>query len=446
MSLGKNFNPARILVLSFLGVILIGTILLTLPSASNDGMRTSFLPALFTAISATTITGLVVVDTAHTWSGFGLTVILCLIQIGGLGFMSVLTVFFFIMRKKIGLSQRLLMMQTMSLHDIQGVVRVLRRVLFGTFIFQVIGAFILSTRFIPKYGFSRGVGTSVFHAVSAFCNAGFELKEEAFTSINNYSGDPVVNITIILLVLIGGLGFFVWEDIWHSRSIRKLQVHSKLVLASSFWLVVSGWLFYFFVEHGNPYTIGDMSTGDAILSSLFQAVMPRSGGMAIIEQSSFYGVSKAMTILLMLIGGSAGSTAGGIKNVTVTILFLAAIGTLRGKSRLSVFGRTIPAPQIIGALSIAVLVPTLCLIGAIVIACIQPELSFSSILFEAASAITTCGLSQGITPYLAPVSQIIIMLLMIFGRIGIMTLGMAIFFNRSKTEKTKHPDTWIIIG
>ena len=446
MPFRKFFNPARILVLGFLSVIIIGTFLLTLPAASRKGVEVPVLSALFTAVSASTITGLVVMDTAQTWSVFGLTVILCMIQMGGLGFMSVITVFFFMMRKKIGLSQRLLMMQTMSLHDIQGVVRLVRHVLFGTLFFQGFGALLLWTRFGPNYGLLRGLGMSIFHAVSAFCNAGFDLMDGEFTSLTEYFADATVSIVITALVFIGGLGFFVWEDIWRNHNFRKLHVYSKLVLVSSFCLVVGSGVFYFFAERTNPYTFGAMSIPDAVLSSIFQAVMPRSGGLATVNQASLRGVSQMFTIILMLIGGSAGSTAGGIKNVTVTILILSALASLRGKSRTSVFGRTLPAPQILSALSIAVLVLTLCVGGAVVIAFIQPELGFTGILFETTSAIATCGLSLGTTPALKPVSQVIIMLFMLFGRVGIMTLGMAVFFNRNKTEKIKYPDTWVIIG
>ena len=442
----KNLNPARILVLGFFAVILCGALLLYLPIASKGGAEVPIMTALFTAISATTITGLVVVDTAHTWGVFGLAVILCLMQIGGLGFMSVITVFFFLMHKKIGLTQRMLMVQTMSLHDMQGVVRLIRHVMVGTVFFQSVGVLALLTRFAPMYGFWGGLGRSVFFAVSAFCNAGFDLVDRTYAASPYYFNDWVITITVISLVLIGGLGFFVWEDIWRSRRFGKFHIHTKLVLVSSLLLVVIGALFYFFAENKNPGTFGGLTRPDMLLASLFQTSMTRSGGLAMASQSSLRGVSQMMTILLMLVGGSAGSTAGGIKNVTVAILVLSAINRLRGKNLLSIFGRTIPASQILSALSIAVVVIALCFTGAVFISFTQPGLPFAGILFETASAIATCGLTQGITPLLEPPAQIVIMFLMLFGRVGIMTLGMAVFMGRGKTEKIKYPDAWVIIG
>jgi len=429
-------------VLGFFAVIGVGTALLLSPMAAHE--EVSFLEALFTAVSATTITGLVVVDTAQTWTIFGLAVILIMIQIGGLGFMSVITVFFFMMHKKIGLSQRLLVMQTMSLHDMQGVVKLIKHVLIGTIMFQTVGAIVLFARFAPSYGIRRAFGLSVFHAVSAFCNAGFDLMVD--NSLTAYFGDRIITIVIAALVFIGGLGFFVWEDIWRNRKFRRLHIHSKLVLISSFWLVLVSGLFYFFAERQNMATFGGMAALDTFLAILFQTVMPRSGGLIMVEQGHLRDVSQAFTTLLMLIGGSAGSTAGGIKNVTVLILALSAISSLRGRTKLFVFGRTIPTTQVLNALSIASLVLMLWICGAIIIAFAQPELPFSAVLFETASAIATCGLSIGITAYLTSFSQAVLILLMLFGRLGIMTLGMAVFFNRNKLEKTKYPDTWVIVG
>ncbi|MCL2030794.1 MAG: potassium uptake protein, TrkH family [Oscillospiraceae bacterium] len=441
------FSPARVMALGFLAVILAGALLLRLPVSSRGETAVPFLTALFTAASATCVTGLVAADTALTWSVFGQAVILCLIQIGGLGFMSVTTIFFFLMNKKIGLSQRLLIVQSLSLHDMQGVVRLLRRVLLGTFMFEGLGAAVLWLRFLPEYGAWKGLGMGLFHSVSAFCNAGFDLMGGGgpFSSLSAYAGDAVVAVTVTLLVFIGGLGFFVWGDIGNVRRFAKLHLHSKLVLAVSFWLIAAGWVFFYFAERTNPGTIGGLSFPDAALASLFQAVTPRSGGFSVVSQASLTGVSKMAVIVLMLIGGSAGSTAGGIKNVTAGILFLSALHSLRGRHRLSVFGRTVPAPQIISALSILVLALTLTAAGSAAIALLQPELAYGDILFETVSAIATCGLSQGITPALAPASLAVIMLLMFFGRVGIMTLGMAAFLKRGGADKTRHPDTWVMM-
>ena len=443
----KRFSPARILVLGFVTVIIIGALLLSIPISSRSGTRVEFLTALFTSASATCITGLTVTDTALTWSLTGRIIILCLIQLGGLGFMSVASVFFSVMHKKINLSQRLLIMHSLNLNDVRDIIQLVWHVIIGTFVFETAGAVALWTRSFPEYGLMKGLGMGVFHSVSAFCNAGFDLMGEKgeFSSLRAYSGDTTVMIVIILLVIIGGLGFFFWEDVWHSRCFKKLHLHSKMVIVTSGSLLLLGWIFFYLSERKNPLTIGNMSLPNALFASLFQSVMPRSGGFSIVDQNMLAGVSKMTATILMFIGGSAGSTAGGIKNVTAGILFLSAINALRGKPGVSVFKRTIPPRQIVSAISIMIMSLTVCFTGTVVIALLQPELSISGIIFEVVSAVATCGLSHGITSILAPVPIIIIVLFMLFGRVGIMTLGMAAFVRRSSAEKIKYPDSWVMM-
>ena len=406
--------------------------------------------ALFTATSATCVTGLVAVDTALTWSVFGQAVILLMIQIGGLGVMSITVVFYIAMKKQIGLSQRLLIMKSMGLKDVQGVVRLIRHVLLGTLFFEGIGALILWFRFAPAFGLWGGLWAGVFHSVSAFCNGGFDIMGAAgggpFSSLAAYSGDPVVMLTIIALVILGGIGFFVWEDVWRTRGIKRLHVHSKIVLSSTLLLVLSGWAILYLAERSNPLTIGMMPQRAAVFASLFQAVMPRSGGLSVVDQAALTGASRAIVIVLMLIGGSAGSTAGGIKNATFAILVISAFRSLRGKNRLSVFGRTIPPQQIITALAIMMFTLASCLAGALAIAIIQPEVLFSGVIFETASAIAICGLSQGVTPFLGPASLAVLIALMLLGRVGIMTFGMAAFLSGNRDDKLKSPDSWILMG
>ena len=445
----KRLNPAKVMLLGYLAVILVGAALLTLPISHQSGAAVNYLTALFTSTSATSVTGLVVADTFQTWSMFGRIVILCLIQIGALGFMTFTTIFFFIMNKKIGISQRLLIMQSLNLHDMKGVIRLIRHVLLGTLTFQGVGTLLLWIRFAPRYGAWQGFGMGVFHAVAAFANAGFDLfgYNYAFYGLSDHAGDEVVITIVMILAIIGGLGFFVWEDILQSGfRFKRLHLHSKLVLCISFWLIMIGWIFFFIIERNNPYTIGDMGLPSALHISLFQAIMPRSAGFSVIGQGQLLGATRMIVMVLMLIGGSAGSTAGGIKNVTAGILFLSAINYFRGKGRLSVFGRTIPTPQIKSALALSMLVTLLALIGSVIISVIQPYLPFSAVLFETISAITTCGLSYGITSALAPTSQIILILFMFCGRLGIMTLGMVAFFGRSHNEKIKHPEIWVMMG
>lgn len=445
----KRLNPAKVMLLGYLAVILVGAILLTLPVSHQIGAEVNYLTALFTSTSATSVTGLVVVDTFQTWSMFGRIVILCLIQIGALGFMTFTTIFFFIMNRKIGLSQRLLIMQSLNLHDMKGVIRLIRHVLLGTLAFQGIGTLLLWFRFAPRYGAWQGLGMGIFHSVAAFANAGFDLfgYNYAFYGLSDHAGDKIVITIVMTLSVIGGLGFFVWEDILQSGfRFKRLHLHSKLVLCISFWLIMIGWVFFFIIERNNPHTIGDMSLPSALHISLFQTIMPRSAGFSVIGQGQLLGATRMIIMLLMLIGGSTGSTAGGIKNVTAGILFLSAINYFRGKSRLSVFGRTIPTPQIKSALALSMLVTFLAIIGSVIISVIQPYLPFSAVLFETISAIATCGLSYGITSSLAPTSQVILILFMFCGRVGIMTLGMVAFFGRSNNEKIKHPETWVMMG
>ena len=443
----KKVNPGRVIALGFLTVIFLGAALLSLPVSSRSGTPVPFLTALFTAVSATCVTGLTVVDTLETWSLFGKTVILLMIQIGGLGFMSVTTIFFFIMRRKINLSQRLLIMRSLNLKDVEGVVRLIRHVLTGTLVFEGLGALILWRRFLPEHGLWKGLGMGVFHSVSAFCNAGFDLMgaKGRLASLEAYSGDPAMALTVSFLVLTGGLGFFVWEDIRRNRRFKKLHLHSKMVLAVSFWLILFGWVIFYFSERTNPHTIGSMPFPRAALVSFFHGVTPRSGGFSLVNPASLTGMSKIVTMLLMFIGGSPGSTAGGIKNVTAGILFLSAIQSLKGKNGLTVFGRAIPQPQIISAMSIFIIALTASFAGTAIIVFIQPELPVSGVLFEMVSAVVTCGLSLGLTPLLSPGSMAVIMLFMFFGRVGIMAAGMAAFYKRGAGEKTRCPETWVMM-
>ena len=443
----KKFNPARSLVLGFLTIILIGTILLKLPIATNSRESVPLTVSLFTTTSATCVTGLVVVNTAATWSLFGKIVILFMIQIGGLGFMSVTTVFFFLINRKIDLSQRLLMAQSLNLHDKHGVVGLVRHALTGTFIFEGLGAVILWIRFYPVYGVWKGLGMGVFHSISAFCNAGFNLIGDIghYSSFSDHSEDAVILFTIMFLVVIGGLGFFVWEDILTNRHFKKLHLHSKLVIMITIILIVSGWLIFFFLERTNPATMADMSLPESALASLFQSIMPRSGGFSVVNQANLRGESKMVSMILMLIGGSAGSAAGGIKNVTAGIVFLSALRSIRGKKRLAVFRRTIPEQQVVSALSIVVFALMACFIGSVAITLIQPELPYTGVVFEMVSAVATCGLSQGISPDLVPATRIIITVFMFIGRMGIMTVGMAAFLKHEHVESVKHPDTWIMM-
>ncbi len=446
MRINRVFSPARVMVLGFMSIILLGACLLQLPIATNHSERVPFLSALFTATSATCVTGLIVSDTYATWTVFGRVVILCLIQIGGLGFMSIMSIFFFLTSKKIGVSGRLLMVQSLGLSDMKGVVRLVRHALLGTLIMEGIGAVILWIRFAFDFGIWAGLGMGIFHSISAFCNAGFDLMGKAapYSSLTAYAGDPVVNFTVMALIIIGGMGFFVWEDVLTHRRFKQLHLHTKLVLTISLGLVAAGSVLFFLAERENPATLGGMSTPQALLASLFQSVSPRTAGFNTIDQASLSDASKLLTTLLMFIGGSPGSTAGGIKTVTAGLLIMSAISTVRGKENVSAFQRTIAPRQVIDALALTAISLACCFASSMLVSLAEGA-GYIDILYETVSAFGTVGLTTGITPSLTVFSQVIIILLMFFGRVGIMTIVFATILNRDRHEKAKYPDARVMM-
>ncbi|MFR3483837.1 MAG: TrkH family potassium uptake protein [Clostridia bacterium] len=346
----KSVKPARVLVLGFLLVLILGTIALKLPISSVDGESISWVDAFFTSTSAVCVTGLVVVNTAAQWSIFGQCVILALIQIGGLGFMAFTTLIFMIMGRRITLKERLVIQEALNQSTLSGIVKLTRRILIGTFLVEGIGAFLLSFRFIPQYGAGKGIFFSIFHSVSAFCNAGFDIIGN---NMESYTGDLLVNFVIMALIILGGLGFVVWMDLlemfrnrWRERlswrrCFSKLHLHSKLVLVISVSLILLGFLFFLIVEWSNPETLGGLSGKDKVLGALFQSVSTRTAGFNSISQGGLNESSKFMTIILMFIGGSSGGTAGGIKTVTIAVLLITVISVVRGKRYTEVFGRRI---------------------------------------------------------------------------------------------------------
>ena len=340
----RAMHAAMVIAVGFALIILAGALLLMLPCAAKSGRATPFIDALFTATSATCVTGLVTVSTAVHWSLFGKCVILLLIQIGGLGFMSVMTAASLLLRRTITLRERMVIGAGFGLDSSGGIVRLMRRVLVGTFLLEGVGAGLLSIRFVQQFGPLRGVGMGVFHAVSAFCNGGFDLMgtpDDPFCSLVHYAGDPLVNLTIMALIVLGGLGFFVWSDVWDHRRFCRLSLHSKLVLAMSGVLLGGGFLLTLLFEWSNPATLGGMSVPHRLLAAAFQTVTLRTAGFNTIDQSALTDPSQAVACVLMLIGGSPGSTAGGLKTVTVAVLALSAVSALRGRTSVTAFGRTI---------------------------------------------------------------------------------------------------------
>ena len=441
-------HAAMVIALGFLIIILTGAVLLTLPVSARSGEPTDFLDALFTATSATCVTGLVTVGTATHWSGFGQVVILLLIQIGGLGFMSLASIASFLTRRTITLRERMVMSAGLNLTENAGIVRLTRRVLLGTFAFEGAGAVLLATRFIPRVGLWQGIKMGVFHSVSAFCNAGFDLvgtPENPFASLTGYADDLIVNLTIMALIVIGGLGFFVWGDIWDKRRFRRLRLHTKLVLVTTTLLLCAGFVLTLLFEWSNPQTLGAMPTQDKLLAAAFQSVTLRTAGFNTIDQAALTGPSQAVACLLMMIGGSPGSTAGGIKTVTAAVLVLSAISALRGRMTVSAFGRTIVSRSIMNAVTMMIVGGTLSLTGACVISYIESA-PFGACLFEAVSAFATVGLSMGLTPTLHTLSHLILILLMYLGRVGVLTLGVAVLMRHREPPKMQYPDADVMVG
>lgn len=443
-----RFTTAQTLVVGFAVIIFIGTVLLMLPVSCRASHSTGFIDAFFTATSATCITGLVVFDTYTYWSTFGQIVILSLIQIGGLGFMTMGSVIAFILRSKISFRQRLAMSESIGLDVTSGVVRMTRHILTGTVIFEAAGALILSVKFIPEFGFVGGIYKGIFHAVSAFCNSGMDLmgEKQIFSSLSSYTGDWIVNFTIMLLITVGGTGFFVWEDIYHSKNYKSLSLHSKLVISINAALVIFGAVMIFFMDFHNPATLGKLPFSSKVLASLFQSVTSRTAGFNTIDLASLSVGSTFVMMILMFIGGAPGSTAGGVKTTTIGLLFFTALASVRGNSDVNAFRHRIDHMAVFRAVTAVLLSICVVAAGTIILSASNPFYSFKEIVFEVISAFGTVGLSLGITPTLTPLSKITLALIMFFGRVGVVTIMLSLTLKGLKTNsKIRYPIGRIMI-
>ena len=443
----KSLSATKIIAIAFAAIIFLGACLLNFPAASRSGESSGFLTALFTATSATCVTGLVVQDTWLQWSGFGQCVILLLIQVGGLGFMSAATLLVFLLRKRIGLKQRLVMAQALSISDMDGIVRLQKTVLVGSFLVEGIGALILFARFLPEYGLGNALRWSVFHSVSAFCNAGFDifgvLQPDAGLIL--FQSDPVVLLTLCCLIVIGGLGFLVWQEVQQKRSFRRLSVYARLVLLTTFALIVVGWIILCLLEWDNPRTLGPMSVGDKLLNGLFQSVTLRTAGFASIDQAGLTEGGKAVSIVWMLIGGSSGSTAGGLKTVSFVVLILFMAARARGRESVCVFRRTIPQGQVLDAMTIGIILIFLAMFGGIFISSTS-DVSVTDGVFEAVSALATVGLTAGATRVMSVPAKLLIILYMYFGRVGVLTISLGFLAGNRAEERYRYAETKLLIG
>ncbi len=416
-------RPMRILVVGFAVVILTGALLLSLPAASRNGTATPFPDALFTATSATCVTGLVIYDTHTHWSMFGQLVILSLIQIGGLGFMTVVMYVLGFTHHKFGLAERSIMQESISAQHLGGIVRTGRFVVTLAALIEAVGALLLSFRFIPQFGVLKGIYYAVFHAISAFCNAGFDLMgvNAPFSSLTSYAGDPLVSGTIIALIVCGGLGFIVWEDIVRYKwRFRRYGLHAKIALTMACVLIIGGAVLLFAFELRNP-AFAARPPAEQALTSLFQSVTPRTAGFNTVDLTSMTGASTMLIICLMLIGASPGSTAGGVKTTTFAVLILCIVSVVRKREYVECYQRRIDDTTIKKAFSVFFIYTFLTVAVTTAIAHID-HISLRSALFESASAIGTVGLSLGITPALGMPSHMLLAFLMYFGRVGCLTL------------------------
>ncbi|MBE6070758.1 MAG: Trk family potassium uptake protein [Clostridium butyricum] len=439
-----RLHPVQILALGFCVVILVGGCILSLPISSADGQYTDFLDSLFTSTSAVCVTGLITMDTGTYWSVFGQCVILLLIEIGGLGFMSLTTFIAVLLGKKITLRDRLVMQEAMNTFKIEGIIKMVQYVMSFTVIVQLAGAFILSTQFIPQFGIGKGIFYSIFHSVSAFCNAGFDLNGN-FSSLTSYANNSIVLLTISLLIIIGGLGFTVALEIHNYKRRKKLSINSKIVLVVTATLIIMGTILMLYFEYKNPETIGMMNIKDKIVNAYFAAVTPRTAGFNSISTDGMTMAGKLLTIMLMFIGGSPGSTAGGLKTTTIGILVLTVICVLTGREDTEAFGRRFSKETVYKSFTI-VFVGIMWVIGVTLFLTInEPEQSFINLFYEATSAFGTAGLSTGVTQEIGTFSKILLMISMYIGRVGPLTVLFAII-NRKKRTGYKYPEGKILIG
>ncbi len=435
-----QMSPSRLLVVSFSALILAGSLLLSTPWAVQDG-QADFLTALFTATSSACITGLVVVDTATHWTTFGHVVIMALIQVGGLGVMAFFTFFAFLFGWKIHLRQRLVLQQSVNYSMLGGVVKIFRYLLSVTFLIESAAALILAIRWTPLYGFPKALWFGLFHSISAFNNAGFDLFGN-FHSLTAFTTDVTVNLTISTLFIAGGLGFIVLYEVFQYRRTQILSLHSKVVLITTAVMIFGGASIIFITEY--HHALQGLSLGGKLLAAYFQTASARTAGFVTVDLNSFFLSSQMLMIMLMFVGGSPGSTAGGIKTSTFALLWIAIISRLRGKRDNEIFERRIPSNDMFMALTIVVMyVVTLITMSFLFILTHQQD--FLPVMFEVVSALGTVGLSLGLTPSHTPLEQILIIVTMFLGRVGPMTLGFALAYNRSQPF-IRYPEGKIMVG
>ena len=439
-----NFTPVRILSIGFAIVIFTGAVLLTLPLAATSGKSTPFVDCIFTSTSAVCVTGLVTVDTGTHWTYFGKTVIISLIQIGGLGFMSFATLIALLLGKKITLRERLIMQEAMNAFDLQGLVKMAKYILIFTFSVEAIGALFLATQFIPEYGIRKGIYYSIFHSISAFCNAGFDLIGD-FKSLTPYYDNTVIIVTIGSLIAVGGLGFAVWTEIYNNKGVKRLSLHSKVAITMTLGLIISGTILMFLLEYNNPGTMKNMDLKGKLLSAWFAAVTPRTAGYNSISTSDMTMAGRFLTVILMFIGGSPGSTAGGVKTTTIGIVLFSIICIIKGKDDTEIFKKRLPKDLVQRALVVSMLGFGLVILVTMILSITEAGASFEYLLYEATSAFATVGLTLGLTPNLSFLGKVVIIFTMYLGRVGTLTVVLSLTKNK-KANLIRYPEDKILVG
>ncbi|MGI6574649.1 MAG: TrkH family potassium uptake protein [bacterium] len=441
--IGERLSPPQIVVFSFLIPILLGTIVLRLPQVTQDGHSLSMIDAIFTATSAVCVTGLTVVDTGTFFSRFGQVIILLLIQIGGLGLMTITTLYWLLLGRRIQLRERLLVREALNLNTLAGVIRLVRAILATTFIVETLGAILLSIWFVPRVGLVQGAFFGLFHSISAFCNAGFDLLG-GYRSFTAYAADSYLNIVLISLIVIGGIGFTVLMDIYRYHHSRRLSLHSNVVLVVTGGLLLVAFLGFALLEGRNPATLGHLTPGGRFFSCLFQAVTPRTAGFSTIPVAKLRQETLFFLVFFMFIGASPGSTGGGIKTATFGALLAAVWAISTGRKEIDIFQRRLSYLIVVKSLAITLIGLTVLFTTTIILS-LAEEKKLLPLFFEAASAFGTVGLTTGITPHLSFWGKIIIIINMFFGRVGPLTLVLA-FGQREHQSIVKYPEEKIIVG
>jgi trk system potassium uptake protein TrkH len=436
-------NPPLLLALAFAVVILIGGSILASPLADVQGKGTPFIDAIFTSTSAVCVTGLVTLNTADHWNTFGHVVIICLIQFGGLGFMTTAGTIAMILRKKITLSDRMVIQEETNSSTLSGMVKLIRYILKATFVIESIGAVLLATRFIPQYGWRKGLWFSVFHSISSFCNAGFDIIGSE--SISAYAGDVVVILTIGSLIVLGGIGFNVYRDVLQKNRWKKLSLHSKVALSATGLLLVGGTLVIFLLERNNPGTLGGRPLGTQVLGAFFQSVTTRTAGYFSMNQELMRDTTAVFSIILMFIGGSPAGTAGGIKTTTLALILLTTYADIKGRRNVGVFHRRIAEGTIKRAVSLTVLSFSWVLVISFLLTITDAQFEFINLLFEEVSAFGTVGLTRGVTPGLSTIGKVLILITMYIGKLGPITFVFALT-RREKKEAYQDALGSILIG